>query len=323
MPRFVDIPLAAVKLSGDNARVVVECEALAADMKKRGLLQPIIVRHTPGSRDRYDLVAGHRRFAAARKLKWEKIACHVLMPRKKSDKLISDRELVTARASENLQRDGLSSYEIAMSVRQLKDVGLKSPEVSEVTGLSRSAVRQYNMLTNVGRLAPEVLRLWRDRDARLTLPVLIDRVAPAHEHDAQLEVLRVLGLEARKGQPNPLAGASGDTTGDNDRSPRTSKLTPNKIRKILAWMETQPEYVQDSAGRCIIATLRWSLGQTRDIQYSGDGYARDPVSAYQASEKQRQAKAPKKSPSSRRGQPPTAPETADNSSTAAAEAPSQ
>ena len=52
-----------------------ENDELALSIKQKGLLQPIIVRpkHT-----KFEVIAGHKRLLACKKLGWKKIACHVV-----------------------------------------------------------------------------------------------------------------------------------------------------------------------------------------------------------------------------------------------------
>ena len=47
-----------------------ELEELSVSIQENGLLQPLVVRPSPGSPDRFELVAGERRFRAVSKLGW-------------------------------------------------------------------------------------------------------------------------------------------------------------------------------------------------------------------------------------------------------------
>jgi len=55
--------------------VHISLEELKSSIAQKGLLHPIIVR--PAG-DRFEVVAGNRRFAACKELEWKRITCHVL-----------------------------------------------------------------------------------------------------------------------------------------------------------------------------------------------------------------------------------------------------
>lgn len=70
-PQFRTLPLASIVTSKSNPRRAMEAHALAEltdSVRKLGVLQPVLVRllgARPQGPDTYELVAGHRRFAAA------------------------------------------------------------------------------------------------------------------------------------------------------------------------------------------------------------------------------------------------------------------
>ena len=69
------LPLSSITSSGRNPRQHVDgIDELADSLRVHGLLQPIVVRRR--GRD-YELIAGHRRYEAARKLEWTEIAAVV------------------------------------------------------------------------------------------------------------------------------------------------------------------------------------------------------------------------------------------------------
>jgi ParB family chromosome partitioning protein len=105
--------------------------SLAASIVEVGVLQPIIVREAEeGS---YTLVAGERRWRAARKVGLKEIPAII----RESD----DRSLLTEALVENLQREDLSPLEEATAYQELlEDFGLTHEEVGNRVGKSRSAV---------------------------------------------------------------------------------------------------------------------------------------------------------------------------------------
>ncbi len=87
-----------------------ELKALKASIRDHGLLQPIIVR--PLERG-FEIVAGHRRFAACRSLRWRFIHCKIAE--------FNDKEAYEVQLSENLQRRTVDPIEEAISYQRYVD----------------------------------------------------------------------------------------------------------------------------------------------------------------------------------------------------------
>jgi ParB family chromosome partitioning protein len=105
--------------------------SLAASINEVGVLQPIIVREAGDNE--YTLVAGERRWRAARKIGLKEIPAII----RESD----DRSLLTEALVENLQREDLSPLEEATAYQELlEDFGLTHEEVGTRVGKSRSAI---------------------------------------------------------------------------------------------------------------------------------------------------------------------------------------
>lgn len=105
-------------------------EALSESIKEHGIIQPIIVKKTG---DLYTIVAGERRWRAAKKAGIKKIPV-----------LVRDYEEVQVREIaliENLQREDLNPIEEAMGYRSLMDeYNFTQEQISERLGKSRSAI---------------------------------------------------------------------------------------------------------------------------------------------------------------------------------------
>lgn len=110
---------------------------LAQSIKEHGLIQPIIVR--AAENDRYEIIAGERRWRASRIAGLEKISVLV--------KDYGEREAAAASLVENIQREDLNALEEAEAYRELlKKHGLTQEEISRRVGKSRP------FITNVLRL---------------------------------------------------------------------------------------------------------------------------------------------------------------------------
>lgn len=111
MTQLRDIALDLLDEPADAHRINVDetqLHELADSIRDIGLLNPIIVR--PVTNDRFEIIAGHRRFMAHRMLRLTEIACFV--------RDATDTEAEQGRFAENLQREQLSPMEEAVAIQR-------------------------------------------------------------------------------------------------------------------------------------------------------------------------------------------------------------
>ncbi|WP_427340690.1 ParB/RepB/Spo0J family partition protein [Caloranaerobacter sp. DY30410] len=114
---------------------------LAESIKVHGLIQPIIVRKID---DRYELVAGERRWRAAKIAGLKQIPCII---RDFEDKKCAEIALV-----ENIQREDLNPIEEAIAYKKLmENYNLTQDEISTVVGKSRPYVTNTLRLLNLNQ----------------------------------------------------------------------------------------------------------------------------------------------------------------------------
>src|SRR3990172_5964384 len=82
-------------------------EELAHSLSNKGLLNPIVVRSI-GSE--FEIICGHRRFMAARQLRWSTIPCHIME--------LSDQEAYELALADNIQHNSLNMIEEAEAYRR-------------------------------------------------------------------------------------------------------------------------------------------------------------------------------------------------------------
>lgn len=127
-----------------------ELEELAQSIREHGVLQPILVRPT---QDGYELLAGERRWRAARMAGMTTIPAIV---RQVEDRVAAEWALI-----ENLQRAELHFLEQAEGFRRLvEEFGLTQEELARTLGCSQAAVANKLRLL---RLAEPVRALIRER----------------------------------------------------------------------------------------------------------------------------------------------------------------
>ena len=124
-----------------------QLEALAASIRERGIMQPILVRSDRGRAGRYQIVAGERRWRAAQLAKLHEVPVIV--------RALDDRDALEIAIIENVQREDLGPLEEAEGYRRLMDeFGATQEDVAREVGKSRSHVA--NMLRLLG--LPEAVR---------------------------------------------------------------------------------------------------------------------------------------------------------------------
>ena len=127
------LPIDEIKTSSFQPRQNMSDEglkSLAQSIKEHGILQPLIVRR---SKEGYEIVAGERRLKAA------KLAGLTEVPVVMTD--LSDVESLEVALVENLQREDLSSIEVARSLAEMIDrFGMTHGEIASRLGWSRPAV---------------------------------------------------------------------------------------------------------------------------------------------------------------------------------------
>jgi len=131
---LLTLPVARIRPGRYQPRTKMDQQALAelaASIRSQGLMQPLLVR--PVDRDRYELVAGERRWRAAQLAKLHEVPIIL--------KELSDREALELAIVENIQRENLSPLEEARGYRRLIDeFGNTQEDLSQHVGKSRSHI---------------------------------------------------------------------------------------------------------------------------------------------------------------------------------------
>jgi ParB family transcriptional regulator, chromosome partitioning protein len=130
------VPVEFVKPNPRNPRRAfadAELDELAASIRERGIIQPILVRTVRGAMDQYEIVAGERRWRAAQRAGLHDVPVLLLE--------VSDRESLELAIIENVQRADLNPLEEANGYASLaEEFSYSQDEIAKIVGKSRPHV---------------------------------------------------------------------------------------------------------------------------------------------------------------------------------------
>lgn len=145
----VDIKTESIVANQNQPRQEFEQEnlqSLADSIKIHGILQPIIIRNKNGN---YEIVAGERRFRAAKMIGMQSVPCIV--------KDINEHISAQLALVENLQREDLNQIEEASAYEKLmRDYNITQSELANVIGKSRVHIANTLRLL---KLSPEIIEM--------------------------------------------------------------------------------------------------------------------------------------------------------------------
>jgi len=139
------LPIAQIRPGRYQPRTRMSQEALAelaASIRSQGLMQPVLVR--PVDRDRYELIAGERRWRAAQMAGLQEIPALV--------REVADEAALAMSLIENIQREDLNPMEEAAGLQRLADeFKMTHEQVADAVGRSRSATTNLLRLLRLAK----------------------------------------------------------------------------------------------------------------------------------------------------------------------------
>lgn len=133
-----------------------ELSDLAASIQEKGVIQPLILRNVAGEPDRYEIVAGERRWRAAQIARLHEVPALI--------RDYSDSETLEIAIIENVQRADLNAIEEAAGYRELMDrFGHTQEKLAEALGKSRPHIANLLRLLSLPDNVQNMLQ-----DGRLT-----------------------------------------------------------------------------------------------------------------------------------------------------------
>lgn len=239
----LEAPIEALRRNPDQPRKhfgEAEIEELAASIREKGVLQPILVRALPDEAGVYQIVAGERRWRASQRAELKTVPILV--------RSFSDEEVLEIGVVENVQRADLNPIEEAQGYKALIDrFGRTQDAVAQAVGKSRSHVANALRLLTLPQSVLDHLASGRLSAGHARA------VAAAADPAALAERIVEGGLNVR--QAEALARGSGADRG-GERAPPSGGDGRAKLGK-------------DSDTRALEQDLESLLGLPVEIEFRG------------------------------------------------------
>src|SRR6185436_4341129 len=148
---LLTLPVSRSRPVRDQPRTKMDQQALAelaASIRSQGLMQPLLVR--PVDRDRYELIAGERRWRAAQMAGLEEVPAVV--------REVADEAALAMSLIENIQRENLNPMEEANGLQRLIDeFKMTHEQAADSVGRSRSATTNLLRMLKLAKPVQEML----------------------------------------------------------------------------------------------------------------------------------------------------------------------
>lgn len=217
---------------------------LAASIEEHGLIQPLVLRKAEKG---YEIVAGERRWRAARKIGIREIPCIV--------RELTDEENMLLAIIENMQREDLNPIEEAEGIRQMIDTyGLTQEEVSKSVGKSRPYIANSLRLLRL----PETVRKYIEDGSLSTGHA--KAIAAVSDEKKQIELAEVAirdGLSVR--QLEKLA-----------QQDKSGVKTRSRVKQKTADVKRVEEDLKNALGTKVTLNQKGKKGKIEIEFYSKD-----------------------------------------------------
>ncbi len=164
---LIEIPIISIKPNRFQPRTIFnedKINELAATLAQHGIIQPIVVREMED--EKYEIIAGERRWRAALKLGWSTIPAII--------NNLDDNETASIALIENLQREELSPIEEAYAYEKLLEIhSLTQEGLAIQLGVSQSTIANKLRLLKLPDFVQQAVlqKLISERHARALIPL--------------------------------------------------------------------------------------------------------------------------------------------------------
>ena len=271
-----------------NSRKTVDpkkVDKLAQSIKAQGQIHPCLLIRTAQLGDKYAneghpyaLICGFRRQAA---LDINAESAGTTPENTEADYRIAPinwtiQDAITANLTENLAREDLTTYELAMQCVELRDTfGMSAKDIAgkvkahdceqgDKKPLSESHVN--NLIRCATSLHPDILKAWQDQHPRASLRTLI-ALAAEKDETTQLNMWRgIENPQADEGEGEEGGeGGEGGSRGDKEAAPRRPGLAQLTIMIEAVKAAVKDEKRDPEWGKGAIAALRFAAGLAKNI----------------------------------------------------------
>lgn len=249
-----EVPIEHLERNPDQPRrtfTEAELSELAASIREKGVIQPILVRPAPGKAGRFQIVAGERRWRAAQ------LAALTTVP--VIERQLDDLEVLEVALVENVQREDLNPVEEARAYSTLMErFGHTQEGLSRVVGKSRSHVANTTRLLSLPE--PVLDHLAAGRLSAGHARALVTAAEPV----ALAEKIVADGLNVR--QAEKLAKGAADGAGrDKARPGETTTADSLALQQDLADALGLKVELKDRGGRGELVIRYATLEQLDDL----------------------------------------------------------
>ena len=139
--RVLDINISDILIDDINVRKtqITDITELSSSIEDNGLINPITVREK--SKDKYEIIAGHRRYLAMKELNKTSIPCNIV---KMDDKMAMELSLI-----ENLQKNNLSNCDKILSISKIYEKETDYNKIKSLTKLSKSQIKKFIVIKDL------------------------------------------------------------------------------------------------------------------------------------------------------------------------------
>ncbi|HEV2500031.1 MAG TPA: ParB/RepB/Spo0J family partition protein [Terriglobia bacterium] len=215
-----------------------QLQELADSIQATGIVQPVLVRRVG---ERYQLVAGERRWRAASVAKLQTVPAVV--------RELTDRDALEIAIAENVLREDLTAIEVARAFQSLHEkFGYSHEEIAARLGMDRTTVTNTLRLLKLPLVVQQCIeeKLLTAGHARALLACAKPEVQVMLAVRAVKEGLSVRDVERLSVSPNPLASAPG--------------IGKPAAAKRESTAESKPDPAQDPNLRAAILEMERTLG---------------------------------------------------------------
>ncbi len=217
------VPVSSIEPNPRQPRQAIgdaELEGLAASIRRHGVLQPVMISARDDHPGRYYLVAGERRWRAARLAGLREVPATIVT--------VDDRRQLELALVENLQRTDLDPLDRSQAYRvMLEEFGLTQEAVAEALGVSRPSVANALRLLNLDEASLDALRAGEISEGHARALLSVTDVSA---RGRLLAAIKQQGLSVREAERWAAAGEGDDPARvpQASRSPTEAEIAWNR-----------------------------------------------------------------------------------------------